>query len=169
MDIELRLLVSCIFSFPEVGVPALRRELLLRKWGAVPNLVDVYNLVPWTWLIDWFTGLGNYINLIDVINTNTSIINYGMITAVGRGTVRTHFRSYYDNSKTVAITGFPTVTTYDRVTNNHESVLSFKTQIRKDLTRSFGVPTTLEPGTLSPYQQSIIGAIVTQRSGVNRS
>lgn len=164
---ELRLVINATFDFPSIGEPKFREDFFLKKLGAVPTLTDVYNLTPWTWLFDWFTGLGNYIELIDVINTDPSLINYGFITGVTHGSVVTAHRSTVSDVHD-QITSPPTVitTTTSIKRNSCESRFEYKLQIRKNLRAHLtGVRSILEPSSLTSYQNSIIGAILLSRRG----
>lgn len=170
-ETELRLVINALFDFPEVGVPKLRSDLLDRKWGVTPTLTDVYNVVPWTWLLDWFTGLGNYVELIDNINTDQTLYNWGVLTGVTTGRVRTTHRTYFDNSRRWAhsLNGVTTSgSELSRVNTTHESVCEFTATVRKDVVSSFGVRSTLKPSSMTTYQQSIVGALLGQRSGIAR-
>lgn len=170
-ETELRLVTNLIFDFPEVGVPQLRDQLLSKKWGLEPTWTDVYNVIPWTWLIDWFTGIGNYVQLIDVINTDRDLCNWGIFSGITTGRVRTTHRTYFDNSQRWAnsLNGVNTSgSELIRVNTTHDSICEFTAVVRKDLVKSYGVKSTLEPSSLSTYQKSIIGALLAQRSGITR-
>lgn len=43
----------------------------LQRWliisGSRPSPANIYKAIPWTWLIDWFVGLGDYIDYLDDI------------------------------------------------------------------------------------------------------
>jgi hypothetical protein len=49
-------------SFP--GELAQAKRLLL-LYGARINPAVIYRVMPWTWLIDWFTGLGRNISILN--------------------------------------------------------------------------------------------------------
>lgn len=40
-------------------------KMLARIYGARPSPAVVYNAIPWTWLIDWFTNLGDVVDNLD--------------------------------------------------------------------------------------------------------
>lgn len=79
-EVTLRLVVNSGINFPECDGPSFRWKLFLDHLGLVPTPADAYDLIPWTWLIDWFTGASDYIHLMDRVNGNKSPINYGLIT-----------------------------------------------------------------------------------------
>jgi hypothetical protein len=157
---ELRLVINATFDFPHIGIPALKERLFKEKLGVSPSATDFYNLVPWSWLLDWFTGLGNYIDLIDTINRADDLYNWGFLTGVTHGRVETLRRSHTDSTDRYA----PPVGSalLQTITKSfvHTSFLDYHTQIRKDIVNAYDVKSTLDPSTLSAYQASIIGAIL---------
>jgi hypothetical protein len=164
---EFRVAINAIFDFPTLAVPELQQKELLRRFGVSPTPTDIYNLIPWTWLVDWFTGLGNYIEAIDAINSDRSTINMGFITGVLTSdytcslSSKTTMTDGYVYSPPVGTSGGTRVTTSN---NLHTSILQVKTQIRKELSSAYDVVPLLAGGTLSPYQQSILGALIAMRS-----
>lgn len=44
---------------------AWRRRMLAAIYGLYPTPSVVYNMVPWSWLVDWFTNLGDVIENMD--------------------------------------------------------------------------------------------------------
>jgi hypothetical protein len=159
---ELRCVVNATFDFPKVNVPKFRHDLLMHKLGLYPMPADMYNLIPWSWLVDWFTGLGNYVEAIDSINTDKSLINWGLLTGITKGKITT-VRNYQVTDRIYG--------TVDHVSYNipsvrkyaHTSVLEYTLQIRKDVVSAYDVKSTLEPASLSLYQQSILAAIFASR------
>jgi len=170
---EIRLVLSVIFDFPEVGVPKLRGDLFRRKIGLSLTPTDIYNLIPWTWLVDWFTGLGNYVEMIDVINTDRSLVNWGLATCVTKGRVVTEGTSTHNDFITSTISGSvgvnKTTTSFPLVKRTWVAELSYVANVRKNITEVVGVKALLEPTTLSTYQQSIVGAILARRSGFTKT
>jgi len=66
---------------PTVDAPKLRDELVLEKFGLwPPRPSDIYNLIPWSWLVDWFADLGGYLSLVEEIQMDKQLINWGMLT-----------------------------------------------------------------------------------------
>lgn len=54
--------------------------MYLEKLGLWPTPTDVLDLIPWSWLVDWFIGLHDYVQLMSEINTDRFLINYGFLT-----------------------------------------------------------------------------------------
>jgi hypothetical protein len=158
---ELRLVINATFDFPNVSGPSFREREFLRRLGVLPTPTDIYNLVPWTWLIDWFSGLGNYIEMIDIINSDPTLVNWGMITCETKGELDTTLYSETTCSKSVTAAG-TTIQQYFQVPWRHTSKLSFECQIRKDVSASL-VRKTSDVSSLSAFQKSILGALLAQR------
>lgn len=171
-DTELRLVMSVNFDFPEVGLPKLRKDTFIRKYGLVLTPTDLYKLIPWSWLVDWFTGLGNYVEMIDNINTDPKTVNWAVITGVTTGLVATSIRCKYDNlSQRCTFSGLTPIvhTSTIPVRREYMSRLEYKCTVRQEVGASFGVKNLLKQESLTPYQQSIVGAILATRSGITRA
>lgn len=170
---EIRVVMNLIFDFPNVGVPKLREELFSRKLGLTPTFTDLYNLVPWTWLVDWFVGLGDYVELIDNINTDRSLVNWALATCVTTGKLTTSAKYEYENVRQRLYYTYPlpsySDTVRDKVSRLYTFQCNYTCHIRKNVSDGFGVKSTLELDKLSPYQASILGALLAQRSGISRN
>jgi len=78
---SIRCVVECGIMMPTVDAPKLRDELVLEKFGLwPPRPSDIYNLIPWSWLVDWFADLGGYLSLVEEIQMDKQLINWGMLT-----------------------------------------------------------------------------------------
>lgn len=155
----IKMVVNTTFEFPGVDMPNFRKSEFIRQLGVVPSPTDLYNLVPWTWLVDWFTGLGNYVEVIDSINQDRELINWGLITCVSKGSLVSTLHSQAHNYQTHAYGGTG-VTEDIKIPHNHQSTLSFLSMLRRDVSGMLNVNTTADPLTLSAYQQSILGSIL---------
>lgn len=63
-----RIWASARFRYWLPGGPrdiAWKRRLLAELFGARPSPATIYNMIPWTWLIDWFLNLGYVIDNLD--------------------------------------------------------------------------------------------------------
>jgi hypothetical protein len=161
---ELRCVVNATFDFPKLNVPKFKQQLFLHKLGVNPMPTDLYNLVPWSWLLDWFTGLGNYVEAIDIINTDRSLINWGLLTGITKGEITT-LRSFKTSSFDDRQVNGVRLKTTAKQPYNHTSKLLYTYQLRKNVTSAYDVKTILEPSSLSLYQQSILSAILMSRRG----
>lgn len=165
---EVRLVVNALFDFPPVNVPQLQSHRLRDFVGLNPRLIDVYNLTPWTWLFDWFTGIGQYVELIESINRDNNLINWGMISVVTKGELTTEFRSVVPNTAYTYLDGHQTSGSVVNIDQRHRSTLSFECHTRQDVGAVYDVKQTSIPSTLTAYQNSIIGALLAQRSSSKR-
>jgi len=163
-EVELRLVVNANFDFPPPNIISFRSHDVLDRMGLVPRPTDLYNLIPWTWLFDWFTGLGSYVELIDNMARDDTLVNWGMITGKTTGRLITNRSSKIDNRVTTSIDFVGVSTVVNTVVTNHESVLNYECSIRKDAAAALSVKTTSAPD-LTVYQKSIIGALLAQRKG----
>lgn len=160
---ELRLMVNMNIQFPHLDLPRLRRELFREKMGAFPSASDIYNLVPWTWIVDWFGGLGDYISLMGSIANNRSLINYGFITyrEVSKSTAT--MRGQFTQSISRNIDGvhadetivFPYL---------HTGRFEYVYQRRRSIPTLANVR-EYWGGNLNPNQTAILGALASTRSG----
>lgn len=163
-ETELRLVINANFDFPPFNPISFKSGNFLDRIGLVPRPTDLYNLVPWTWLVDWFTGLGSYVELIDnMAREQDNLINWGMITGRTTGRLITKRISKVDNTERTFTNPGSSVSVIT-VPYNHESVLHFECQIRKDASTALNVK-TISGGNLSLYQKSILGALLAQRNG----
>lgn len=167
---ELRLVMNGTFEFPDVMLPRFRENLFWRKLGAVPSPTDIYNLVPWSWLVDWFTGLNNYVEVIDTINSDFKLINWAMITVDLDSELLTDFKSKSISTTSVQYSPGPGPINTQLITeNNHQSRCLLNTKIRRDLARALpGVVPYTDTSKLTPYQYSILGALISQRTKISR-
>jgi hypothetical protein len=167
--VEFRLVVNAIFQFPNLAVPELREKLYLQKYGVAPTATDVYNLIPWTWLVDWFTGLGDYVEAIDAINTDESTFNYGFLTGKITGKIKTTRDSQSLYGMGVFNQPPGTWGGYEyKLKFNHTSTADYELTIRKDIASAYDAKTTLKPSSLTTYQQSIISSILADKTGVRK-
>jgi hypothetical protein len=165
---ETRIVINATFDFPPSNVPHFRQRFFADKIGLIPRFTDVYNIIPWSWLVDWFTGFGNYLEMIEEINHDPKLINWGMITTKTSGKLVTEFKSDNRHRRIYSLNGVGG-TTDSYVANRHTSVMEFEVQTRKNVASVLGVKQTTIPSTLSAYQLSILGAILAQRIDNTRS
>jgi hypothetical protein len=161
---ELRLVINATFDFPPPNVVSFRSHSYLDRLGLVPRPTDLYNLTPWTWLVDWFTGLGSYVELIDNMARDDTLVNWGMITGKTTGRLITNHSSKVDNRLTITEDFVGSNTSISTDVISHDSILNYECSIRKDAAAALTVKTTAQPD-LTGYQQSIIGALLAQRKG----
>ena len=160
---ESRLVINATFDFPPINTPHLRQRFFADQVGLIPRFTDVYNIIPWTWLVDWFTGLGNYIELIEEINHDPLLINWGLMTTNIRGRLVTEFCSSSPIFTRISKDNVQVSNTGIGVNNRHTSILEYECQIRDNASKVLDVRETTIRESLTPYQLSILGAILAQR------
>lgn len=173
-DIELRCVVNQTIQFPAIAVPSItdkdyRRLIGLPLSVGEIDVKDAYDLIPFSWLTDWFTGLGSYIGIMSAIHQDTQLVNYGFLTIVINETVThkvnlkatsniwRHFTDEFGDVHEIENTGVDKVYPYERKYTR-------KYQRRVDIgslegVKSFGWYQT----NLSAFQQKILGSLFSQR------
>lgn len=162
---EVRLVVNRTWDFPPINSAEFKRHVFAQRTGIEPRITDVYNLVPWTWLLDWFTGLGNYIDLVETINSRDSgIINWGMVSCVSKGRLITEFNSQSTSWRDIMVDNVNVSHVEYYTKNRHTSTYDFECHTRSDVATILDLNLTSVPSTLTAYQMSILGALLAQRS-----
>lgn len=166
---EIRLVVNTTFDFPTVNRVRFAQSFFYDKLGVYPRPTDLYNLVPWSWLLDWFTGLGDYVNVIDEVNRDKSLINWGMISVVTHGKLITNATSTVTSNHTIQVSYSGTGTTVQKRTpHRYEAACSYVYHMRKDLAGIPGLRKTSDVSSLTDYQKSILAALIAVRSKFKR-
>lgn len=160
----LRASLGASFTFPGADLPRFREDVFRKMLGVNISLGDLYDLTPWTWLLDWYTGLGNYLHIIEEINSDPYLIDYGFVSCLTEGTIVTTFKytnvDTYDDKVDTSKTHIEF-----KKRNVHSSSIDFKSYLRVDASRVGDlVRSRSNPGSLTPYQNSILGALLWQRT-----
>lgn len=159
---ELRMVINAIFDFPPVDLPSFKQKLFYNKLGAFVTPTDLYNLVPWTWLIDWFTGFGNYVEIMDTVNRDPTTINYGFLTCSTRGKLITTYNTSERTSYQFPDGSQSAYSTLRKYT--YTPILEYHCENRRDMATLFDVASISTGKGLTSYQQSILGALLRQRT-----
>lgn len=161
--VEIRLVANFNINFPHADIPRLRRELFLRKLGAYPSATDLYNLIPWTWLGDWFTGAGDYLSLVETITKDTSLINYGFITYREVSNINLCAKGRFSTTVQRDINGVST--SYERsYFMEHTAKLGWTYQLRRSVPSLANVRTYWDSD-LNGNQAAILGALLATKGG----
>jgi hypothetical protein len=163
--VELRCAVNSRIDLPHVDIPKLREILFMRLLGGDVRPSDLYNLVPWTWLFDWFTGIGSYISCVETMLNDRSLINYGFVSYVSRGEIKSSLKLKADGSKATAITGNPTVTETIKYRPNRDASFFWKYHHRRSVSSLDGVRIISDPSSLTGGQKAIVVALTTKYGG----
>jgi hypothetical protein len=111
--------------------------------GAVPTAIDLWNLVPWSWFVDWFTNFNHVI-------TNLSYLGRDGL-AIRRGYLMAHYTTREVHQKKGLLLGQPFLTTGEILTER-------KYRVRAS---PFGFGYTWKD--FDPFQLSILGALGVSR------
>lgn len=161
---HLRCSMKATFRFPDANVPKFREEYFARSIGT--NLVpgDFYDLIPWSWLVDWFTGAGEYLHAVQEINDDPSLIDYGFISSRVESTLDYHYKYRELVLRSFTIDGIqqndPVYNYYDRTYQAGATVVSY---VRKDASTLMDMKSPSNYQGLSLYKQTILGALFAQR------
>jgi len=161
---KLNLTVNATIDFPFINVPSLAREFTFYdKAGVIPRFIDVYNLTPWTWLFDWFTGCGDYLSLIEEIQHDKNLINWGMLSVHTKGKLVTDMYSEVRQERFIVKNNVTVENSVVMKPHRHQSRCEFECRTRYDVGALYDkVNLTSVPSSLTAYQNSILGAILAQ-------
>jgi hypothetical protein len=120
-------------------------QRLLTLYGARITPTLLYKITPWTWAVDWFTGLGDHLQRLDDF-VQDGIVSRGLYTmeSLEKVMTKTSFLNFYSGPLTL----------------NFQRRLLMKQRKLADGPYGFNTPWK----TLSPKQWSILGAIGISRS-----
>lgn len=167
-EIELRAMTSLYFDFPPVALPVLRENRVKDMLGLRLRPTDLYKVYPWTWLYDWFTNLGSYVDLIDTANRDKLTINYGFVTAVLRGKLESTYSYRYlaQRGDTIYADDHSRDRHYEQfATARHVSHLRYEVAVRRHAS-NLGANTLHILSTrsnLTAWQKSILAALLATR------
>lgn len=163
--IHLRCVLQAKFDFPPAMELLYREDLFSRKMGVIPSPVDLYNLVPWSWLIDWFSGLGQYLHLIEEMTSDPSLINFGFASCKMESTfnVSRDMRTL-TSSSAYSNNGGASTWTYDYNKSTYGCQAIVTSYVREDVSSLASIRSAATGVNLTSFQQSIIGALLAQRS-----
>lgn len=79
---RIRCVVNSGILFPSIELPRLRANLYSQTLGTFPTPSVIYDLIPFTWIVDWVSGLGSYLHLLEQVSFSGEMpVNYGFMTA----------------------------------------------------------------------------------------
>lgn len=166
-EAQLSVTIGYGFNFPELLPVKFSEQKFWNMIGAVPTPQDLWNLVPWSWLIDWFTGADDYIEAIQRINSDRNLIDYGLISCDIRTTLTGRKSSRVRNTEVNTFTpwGGTKKETVTHIYHDYETAATaeFRTRVRKDLSMALShLETTSDPSKLTGYRRSILSALISQ-------
>lgn len=136
------------FGYNLKGSPLYDANLVMLMAGLTPSPRAIYKAMPWSWLIDWFSNVGDNIDNLSTNVVERLICDYAYVMR--------HVRRV----STYTVTGqFKTGNnTYESITTSAASSFSRKERIAAS---PFGF--SIEESALSPFQLSILGALTHQK------
>jgi hypothetical protein len=157
-DVNIRCVANFSIDFPDIDTPKFRSRLMTERLGVYPSPSDLYDLIPWTWLIDWFSGLGDYIHLMDTITSDHSLFNWGLITYKERSVYKRDVTCHYNWTESRVIQGAATYTGHTE-TLDHSGTCTVKYQLRRVLQDVSSLKSYWSWDSLSPTQAAILSAL----------
>lgn len=163
MGIEHKLVACQQLQFPLSVVPEVNSVKLLNLLGLTPTIKDVYDIIPWTWLVDWYSDLGDYIGALSALSSSNALISYGFMTTI--------LDQSYIWTGSLKVTNQDTVRLSDGTETVTESVTSYPfsltlqahLHVRRRVTDLPGVDSIDGVSTTwSDYQWSIIQSLLTK-------
>jgi hypothetical protein len=159
---EVRSSLTSTFEFPPVALPEFRKRLTSRLLGANPSITALYELMPWTWLFDWFTGVGDYVEVIDNINQDPSLINDGWLVYNSSVNLTNWTQTHKNVTSILNPKSGPTAYISKDIYGYYSSVYTYEYYKRIRMGDA-GVPSANQLKNLSDYQLKILGALALQR------
>lgn len=95
-ETKMRIWSSCSFAYYQVNeLQRLLDELdhMTGGLGVVPTAIDIWNLIPWSWLIDWFTNFNHVITNLSYLGRDGLYLQRGYLMAHYQ-TREVHVRDY---------------------------------------------------------------------------
>jgi hypothetical protein len=160
----IQMAVNYHLQFPKIDRAQLRANVFARKFGLHPSPSDLYDLIPWSWFVDWFSGLGDYVHALEAINYDTSLVNYGSISAKTKLRIASEATFKTNKSRFVQLFDLPSgvfSTTTDSIKGdvNRSAELFADFYIRRRIDSLLDVKLTSTGHGLSPYQLAIVTAL----------
>jgi hypothetical protein len=159
-----RCTVNQTIAFPPVMVPKFSDSNYRDFLGLNPRVVDFYNLISFTWLLDWYLGAGKYLDLITAVVDDRLLVNFGYMAI--------DFSPIYKHSATLKVVDTNSIQHADGSYETEEtnirlfdwsSEYRFTAKLRYDISRIDGVKDyENKNGNLSDSQFKILGALLTK-------
>jgi hypothetical protein len=158
-NVRLRCVVNSGVRLPPLDVPKLRKRLFVEKLGLIPRPSDIYNLIPWSWLVDWVQGVSSYLRLVEEVQLDETLINWGLLTYISvlettatRNCYNTAIEAKHWSSGIHAVSNL-------KFTTTTSGTFRATYHLRVDVSSLAKVKTTSGKG-LSTTQGTILGALL---------
>lgn len=141
------------YYIPDIGTPQWTRRATRALFGLNPTPAVIWNALPWSWLIDWFSNVGDVMSNLSVNAAENCVADYAFL-----------MREYTTYVRTEVYGG------HSGLSNNGSSVAPFTFSCAYDdqVTRKTRVVADpygfgMSWNGLSPYQLSILAALGVSR------
>jgi hypothetical protein len=164
--VKLRMTLNVNVDLPRLDLPRLRKQLLLRKFGVdLPSPAEVLDFIPWTWLIDYFGSGFEYLKIIEALNYDKSVVNWGLISANCKGKIKVDFSGKISVNDVVTTLPPTSVSTSSRIRQAERSALfEYRYRVRRSIAALTDLKVLSEGENLSTFQTSILAALAAQKS-----
>lgn len=150
------------YFIPDTGSSQWDARARAALFGALPTPELLWNVLPWTWLIDWFSNVGDVVSNLSVNALDNLVTNYSYIMMQynweKRCTVQT-WHGYVPEG-----TYLPLKSGWNAYAGSFTSREGYVTKSRVGGGNPFGLNVKLED--LSPYQLGILAALGLSRGSV---
>lgn len=167
-DVEVRCVVNSTINFPELAVPKFSDSNFRDMIGLSPRVVDIYNLVPWTWLGDWFTGVSKYLDLVETLVLDKDLINVGFVTVLFKSNIALK-GTFRIRDRDVVFDKFGNIVSEvlgDPIDISYRTAGAMDYRTRFSIDDLFGVKSVSDKqGLLTESQKAIIGSLSTKFTG----
>jgi len=147
---------SFTYHIPEIPGLSGRLEKYLsehdRLLGLQLDSAAAWQLMPWSWLIDWFTDISSNLDAIQVAHDDNLVVNYG-------------YAMEHSVRKVIAKTVFPK--TYTGLNYGNTSYLNtlWKTESKRRIRANpYGFVSSADGGFWTPYRMAVLAALGISRS-----
>lgn len=141
------------YYIPDVGSSQWDRRARLALFGALPTPAVIWEVLPWSWLIDWFSNVGDIISNASTNAVDNLTCQYSFIMASEK-TTTTYSHSYHWTG--IHAGGF-NPSSIEGGNGNVSSTFISETKARNGGGNPFGLNVTLP--SLSAYQLGILAAL----------
>lgn len=163
---EIRCAINGIIDLPRLAVPKFSDSTFRDMLGLNPRITDLYNLFPWTWLGDWFSGVSKYLNLIETVALDETLVNVGFITAILDSSIHIKGKLRLWQNYDVTYNRFNHIISEnmsDPIDIEYDTAGTMKYRTRFSIDELPGVKSVLDKqGLLSEKQKTILGALFTK-------
>lgn len=145
------------YYIPDVGSSLWTARAKAALFGALPTPELLWEVLPWSWLIDWFANVGDVLSNASTNAVDNLTLRYSFV--MKHTSVETHAKSFvFHTASTSPNDSWPRVETTYNTTKLVES------KLRRGGGNPFGLDVQLP--SLSTYQLGILAALGLSRSSV---